>query len=106
VTRNDLAQTSEAIETGEEHSLPNGRKRGRPRDPILQDIRRVWLPMRSERTQARYKKAMEQLIALGMPLDQVMQTIKECCRPSGSLNVNLFARYAAWVWEKETKGGE
>jgi hypothetical protein len=78
-------------------SPPNGRKPGRPRDPILEDIRHRWLPLRSERSRARYKKAIEQLIAAGCPIERLMEIQTECCRANGTLNIHLFARYAAYV---------
>jgi hypothetical protein len=83
------------------NSLPNGRKPGRPKDPILEGLRHQWLPLRSERSVARYKRAMEQLIGLGCPIERVMEIQKECCRANGSLNINLFARYAAYcvAWD-------
>jgi hypothetical protein len=88
----------------DEHSLPIGRKPGRPRNPILETIRQECLPMRSARSQARYKKAMDQLIALGCPLDRLQGIVSECCRANGTLNIHLLARYAAYVTEQSAKG--
>jgi hypothetical protein len=44
---------------------PNGRKPGRPVDPVLEELRSVWLPTRSARTHARYKAAVARLILVG-----------------------------------------
>jgi hypothetical protein len=59
--------------------------------------------MRSERSRARYKRAIQQLIALGFSIDDVMQVQSECCRANGTLNINLMARYAAYLTEQVTE---
>jgi hypothetical protein len=81
------------------HSLPNGRKKGRPFDPMLADLRRM-LPARSERTIARFKGALQRLHLLGFTPEQIQHAVTEATRASGSLNVRLLERYAEWLMQK------
>jgi hypothetical protein len=76
---------------------PNGRKPGRPVDPVLDALRSTWLPTRSARTHARYKAALELLSILGATPEQIAQAVADTHRPNGSLNVNLLVRYAEWL---------
>jgi hypothetical protein len=76
---------------------PNGAKRGRPRDPIVTYVREELLPMRSARTQTRYKAAMDLLIACGLSAEQVAELIDRATRANGSFNVNRLWRYAQWI---------
>ena len=81
--------------------LPNGRKRGRPVDRVLDDLRQTLMPNRSERTRARYKAAIQRLVALGATVEQVAQAVEDAHRPNGSLNINLLLRYAEWLQRQQ-----
>jgi len=83
----------------ESGSLPVGRKRGRPVDPKLQFCREMF-PLWSERTIARYKAAMDRLIALGFTQADIDRTIAEATRKRGTLRVHLLERYARAVYDK------
>lgn len=86
-------------------SLPNGGKRGRPSDPVLDDLRQHLLSHRSERTRARFKAAVERLRALGASVEHVAQVVSDAHRPNGSLNVNLLLRYAEYETWRRLGGG-
>jgi hypothetical protein len=65
------------------------RKRGRPRDPVL-DVYRSLFPEWSPRTLARYKRAMDTMRGLGATEDQTRQFTETHSRPNGTLNVNAM----------------
>jgi hypothetical protein len=85
---------------------PAGRKRGRPVDPILRDLRETY-PLWSERTRARFKAAIERCQVLGATPEIVAQKIREATRKSGTLNVDLLERYTRRIFEQclSEKGG-
>ncbi len=89
----------------DEHSLPNGRKpTGRPHDPGLTYLRQL-LPLRSERTVARLKSAIDRMHLLGFTPEQVTQAMTEATRANGSLNVRVLDRYTEYLMREIEKGG-
>jgi hypothetical protein len=71
--------------------MPNGRKPGRPKDPILEIVRSVHRD-RSPRTQARFARALKMASATGIPDEIVQQLIVECSRSYGGFNFAGFER--------------
>jgi hypothetical protein len=70
---------------------------------MLRELRETY-PLWSERTIARFKAAMERLIALGLTIEQVNQAITDAQRTTGTVRVALLERYARWLEAGEPRG--
>lgn len=83
--------------------MPNGRKPGRPPSRTLAYAAATF-PEWSERTRARWARAMGIMIAAEVPADVQQTVISNASRPNGSLNVADLERRAedvaeAWIVE-------
>lgn len=84
--------------------VPNGRKPGRPPDPLRAHTR-AFMPEMSERNFARYWAA-HQLIYELAGKDEVLAGIRHAARPNGSVNTAAFERYADQVLIRYLEGTE
>lgn len=75
---------------------PNGRKRGRPADPVLEIIRDAH-PHCSPRTHARIKRAMDILFRLGVDGETVARIERLYLRPNGTFNAAGFEQHAEFI---------
>jgi hypothetical protein len=72
-------------------------------------LARQMFPEWSERTRARWARAMRMMVATGVPGDVQKTVLKNATRPNGSFNVAEFERRAedvaaAWLVERESDG--
>jgi hypothetical protein len=73
--------------------MPNGRKPGRPQSATVSLARKLH-GEQSDRTRARWVRAMRMLIAAEVPQDVINRLMSQCTRPSGSFNFAKFERRA------------
>lgn len=87
---------------------PNGRKRGRPEDPVLTQLRGLF-PEKSPRTIARYARALRLLTVAGVSEDVRRNLVETYSRPGGSFNVSGFEQHAEfliWAQAHEDRPGQ
>jgi hypothetical protein len=84
---------------------PIGRKRGRPKDPLLAQFRSLF-PEWSERSLARFADGERRMTAMGYTVEQKCDVIKRVRRPRGGINVSKFDELTArlhiiWLFEQK-----
>lgn len=72
---------------------PSGAKLGRPKDPLL-ELARSTFQDASERSIARWVRAMKMMRATGVPMDVQQRIIKNCSTKRGGFKFATFERAA------------
>lgn len=82
---------------------PSGTKKGRPRDPLLAELRRLF-PSASRRTIARHARALRLLSLAGVADEVRVALVRTYTRPSGSFNVAGYEAHAELLLWKRAGG--
>src|SRR4051794_25650544 len=87
--RTDDEEADEPAQGGERSCstfVPNGKKGGRPKDPVRADLRKFF-PSWSDRTFARFRRALKLFDLAEVSSEARQRIIKMHTRPNGNLNV-------------------